>query len=583
MKKALLTMIILLLAAAVVAADDNAPAAADGKKDAGPAREEITLRVPFFSDRFTDVPVAVVNGDPITLEDLRKVVGARHQDVSEGKKEDVPEGQKSAKIDFSDTLRKLINVKLIAQEGRSMGLADLPEAKEAVETFRRITMREMLQKKHSRSVEPDEAEVEKLYRALSKEYKMKIVMFKDQDAADVFEKALKAGGTFDELVSKASADKQAQAQEYGDMTTQDMLPQIAGAVSKMEAGGVSPIVKIDEGKKGVRIMIIKVGDIRSMEGPETRERARQQVIAAMQFGALVKYNQTLSKKYVKLDEKMFDSIDYGSPKKSLDDWLKDKRVLARIKGDKPLTVGEFTEDIREKYYHGLDTKKAKKKVTKDKMIEVFESVVGKRILLLEAKKEGIDKTPEFKDKVKKYEDQVIFGSFVQKVVVPDSKVGEDEVRAYYDGHLKDYTYPEMVKLSSLVFNKRDAAEAALAKLQRGDDFNWVRENSEGQVTGGPEDPLKFDNATLFVTDLPEDLQKVVTGAKAGTYGIYADADRFYVASIRDVIPPKEQPFKEVKEAIAKKLFGEKIEKTVEDWAGKLRASSKVQIYLSDSN
>jgi hypothetical protein len=576
-KRTLLAVIFFILAAAVVAAE-GIPAADKGIKNSDSGKEEITLRVPFFSDRFSGVPVAVVNGDLISLEDLREVVGARHENASEEKTEE----KKSAKIDFSDTLRKLINVMLIVQEGRRMGLADLPEAKEAVQAFSKNTMREMLQRKHSSDVKPDEAEVEKLYKVLSKEFKMKIIMFKDEQAADTFEKALKAGGKFDELAAKAFAGKQAQAQEYDYMTTQDMLPQIAGVVSKMKAGGVSPIVKMSEGKKGVRIMIIKLEDIRSMEGPETKERARQQVISAMRFAALVKYNSALSKKYVKLDEKVFNSIDYGSTKKSFDDWLKDKRVLARIKGDRPLTVGEFTEDIREKYYHGLDTMKARKKVTKNKMIEVFESAVGKRILLLEAKKEGIDKTPEFRDTVKKYEDKVVFGLFVQKVVIPDSKVSEDEIKAYYDEHMKDYTTPEMVNLSSLVFAKKPDAESALGKLQKGDDFLWVKDNAEGQMTDKTEDPLKFDHKTLFVTDLPGELQKIVSGAKAGTYELYAAADRYYVVSIREVIPPKEQPLKTVREAIAQKLFRVNIDKTVEDWAKKLRATSEITIYLSDS-
>jgi hypothetical protein len=588
MKKAvltMLTMISLLCVAAVVAADTGTAASKAAKKNADSGKETVTLTVPFFSDRFSDIPVAVVNGDPITLEDLRQVLGARHKEVSEEeKKQGAAEGEKPAKIDFADTLRKLINVRLIIQEGRKMGIADLPEAKEAVQAFSRDTMRDMVQRKHTSNVKPDEAEVEKIYKVLSKEFKMKMVTFKDEKAADAFEKALKAGGKFDELAAKAFADKQGEAQEYDHMTTQDMLPQVAEVVSGMKAGDISPIVRIGAGKKGVHTGIIKLEDIRSAGGPETKERARQQVVTAQQYAALVKFNSALSKKYVKLDEKVFDSINYGSPKRSFDDWLKDRRVLARIKGDKPLTVGEFTEDVRKKYYHGLETEKQRKEVKKGDLVSIFESVVGKRILLLEAKKEGMDKTPEFREKVKKYEDQVVFGLFVQKVVVPDSKVTKDEIKAYYDGHMKDYTTPEMVNLSSLVFAKRPDAESALEKLRRGDDFQWVKENAEGQVVSDSkdEDPLKFDRKTLFVTDLPGELREIITGAKAGAYGLYASDDRYYVVSVRQIFPRKEEPLENVREAIARKLFAEKIEKTVEDWADKLRASSEIIIYLSDS-
>ena len=204
----------------------------------------------------------------------------------------------------------------------------------------------------------------------------------------------------------------------------------------------------------------------------------------------------------------------------------------------------------------------------------------KKILLLEAKKQGIDKTQEYKDKVMDYENSLVFGLFIRNIVEPDSKLKEEEVKAYYNDHIKDYTYPEMVQLSSLVFAKKADAESSLDKLQKGDDFMWVKDNAEGQVTG-TEDPLKFDHVTLFLTDLPETLQKLVSGAKAGTYGIYPETGQYYVVFIQDVIPSRNRPFEEVREEIAKKLYNEKVNKVTADWAAKLSASSEVKVYLAD--
>ena len=46
---------------------------------------------------------------------------------------------------------------------------------------------------------------------------------------------------------------------------------------------------------------------------------------------------------------------------------------------------------------------------------------------------------------------------------------------------------------------------------------------------------------------------------------------FYVLAVQQVIAPDAKPYDEVREEIAKKLYGEKLKKHVEAYAGKLRA------------
>ena len=47
----------------------------------------------------------------------------------------------------------------------------------------------------------------------------------------------------------------------------------------------------------------------------------------------------------------------------------------------------------------------------------------------EALRLGIDKTEGYKNKVKEYENSLIFGAFVQKAVVPDIKLKEEELES----------------------------------------------------------------------------------------------------------------------------------------------------------
>jgi hypothetical protein len=80
--------------------------------------------------------------------------------------------------------------------------------------------------------------------------------------------------------------------------------------------------------------------------------------------------------------------------------------------------------------------------------------------------------------------------------------------------------------------------------------------------------------------MPEGLQKALTGAKTGELRLYGSPEgHFYVLAIQQAIVPNAKPYDEVREEIAKKLYGEKLKRAVEDYAGKLRAHSKVVTFV----
>jgi hypothetical protein len=140
----------------------------------------------------------------------------------------------------------------------------------------------------------------------------------------------------------------------------------------------------------------------------------------------------------------------------------------------------------------------------------------------------------------------------------------------------------MMKIVSLVFGKRDDSERAAVNLRKGADFQWMKENAEGQVDQNTKGILNFDGRLVTTRDLPEGVQKALTGAQTGDFRLYESPENhYYVLYIQEVIPSKPQPYTEVREKIAKKIYNEKLTKAVEEYAGKLRAVSDVKIYLKN--
>ena len=513
--------------------------------------------------------VATVNGEPITLSEFNQELAM----LSRG----VGGNQKIAEEKKLDLLRRLINTRLIIQEARRMGLDELKELKEEADVFAKVELRDELAKKYTRDIKPDEKEVEKIYRESIKEFKFKSIVFEKEEDANQMEALLNSGKDFDEVLGKFLLDKKGKGTKEGTfLKNRALLPEIAEAVLKMKIGSISPVIRIKSG-----YVIFKLEDVRFPEDPKIREKVKLDLLLKKQQEALSEYYKNLKKKYAKVNEGLLKSLDFESKEPGFEKLLKDKRVLAEIKGEKPITVGDLADYMRQQLYHGVERAVESKRLN-DKKAQALDQMLQRRILRKEALRLGIDKTEDYKRKVREYENSLIFGTFVQKAVAPDIKLEEGELRAYYDEHIKDYTYPEMMKISSLVFAKRDDAEKAIINLRKGTDFQWVKENAENQVSRNTVGVLNFDGRLLTTKDLPEEVRKAVSGAKLGDFRLYESPENhFYVLYIQETVPPKPQPYSEAKENIAKKIYDEKLTKAAEEYADKLRAVSDVKIYLKN--
>jgi hypothetical protein len=312
------------------------------------------------------------------------------------------------------------------------------------------------------------------------------------------------------------------------------------------------------------------------------EEATSQILNRKQIESLVQYNTELYKKYLKMNKKLFDNLDFEAKKPGFQKLLKDNRVIAEIKGDKPVTVKDLAEALQKKFFHGIDDAIQNKKVNKSKD-DSLQQILTRKVLRLEALKKGIDKTEIYKKAVSDHEKSVLFGVFLQKAIAPTIKMDEQELTKYYEDHKTDFMYPQMMKLQSLAFSQLGDARAALDKLKKGDEFGWVKANSEGQITKSTEPLLQLSGDALITKELDEGIQKVVNGVRTGDSRLFESPGGVsYVIYVQEVIPENPRPFADVRDEILKRVFGKKVADAIEDWGRKLRESSEVTIYATDS-
>src|SRR3990172_4216712 len=257
--------------------------------------------------------------------------------------------KQAAKIDYAKILKRLINVRLILQEAKNIGLDELPETKYLVDDYARSALRGRLIEELAKNVQVDEQEVDRLYREVTREWKIKSAMFKKEGDAKKAADEIKAGKNFDEIVEQAMKDGTAQGGGEGAfLKPKDLQPQIAAALAKTDVGSVSAIIKIGSGKKDTGFVIFKVADTRFPDDPAAKDNARQAVLDSRKDEAVRNYKRSLYKKLVTLNRKLIAGLDYESSKPGLSALLKDKRVVAEIKGEKPVTVAELSRALQEK-------------------------------------------------------------------------------------------------------------------------------------------------------------------------------------------------------------------------------------------
>lgn len=511
--------------------------------------------------------VATVNGAAISLDEFEMELdpSADRTHLRKG----------YARAADLEVLNRLIDVRLVTEEAARMGLSDLPEIRKQVEVQSRAILREVLLERVVKDVRPDPAAVERHYKELVREWKTESLLFEQEAAARQARAQIDQGRPFAEIAIRAIAEKHARAERDDRYhRRQEYLPEIAAAIAPLQAGQVSPVVRIAAG-----FVIVKVVDIRYAEDPAARAEARQRALHERQQAVLQAHDEALRRKYAVVHRAVLDSIDYEAARPGLDALLADTRVVAEIKGGAPVTVGDLTDYLRMQFFHGTDQSGQRQRMNARKEAALH-ATLGRRLLNMEALRLGIDKTAAYRDRVAAFERALVFDRFVQKVIARDQKVKEDELKRYHAQHASEYVYPEMVRLRSLAFTTRAAAEDAMRKLRDGTDFTWLSANARGQVEPAARALAITDGKPIATDSLPEELRRSLANPKAGDIRLHAGPEgQFYVLAIQDVVAARPRPYEEVREAVAKKLYGEKVAKSMDEYIRRLRAASTIQIHL----
>ncbi len=173
----------------------------------------------------------------------------------------------------------------------------------------------------------------------------------------------------------------------------------------------------------------------------------------------------------------------------------------------------------------------------------------------EARRRGLDKTPEGQFILQLYQDYFL-GNLLTKVLTEDApKATDEQAKAEYDANPDKYKQQFMANVEHLTLQQRDQAKAAMEDLQKADaDFNAIYQ----KYYQGPEDRMR---GRLFNT--PWDRLKVALGDQAAeavknakpneVLGPFLGMKGFEIIRVKSVRLERMPAFDEIKDQIIQQL------------------------------
>ncbi len=381
----------------------------------------------------------------ITCQENNQHVLARIED-EEIKTEDflvtLPKGQSTENAEeinsrFQVHLMKLINKKLFIQEAKRRGFVE--KVGPSFELSKKTMLVYKLKNKEIKEkAKVTQDEVNKLYDILPIEVYLRVIITTTQDDADLVEKQLKNGMSFENCAKKFSLHpSNLNGGDVGFGKLAFLQAPIRNALENLEPGAMASPIQTNDGYYIIQLVARKNVPVKSFaqEEVELRNFLEQQKYRELHQKFYDKLNSrlTYNQKALQVFNKRLDQIT--DEEKEL--WVvkKDETLMVRVKSLLPV-MEKFNPAIGPE----LRTLTIKSEIEDDMIYE-------------EAKHQGLDQDPTFKKELNRILDDLLYQAFYDEEITKKILVSEPEILAYYADQKSNYPGGWSESVRSLIYNR----------------------------------------------------------------------------------------------------------------------------------
>ena len=464
---------------------------------------------------------------------------------------------------FPDTPDPFIEWHLLAQEAERMELYTSPVYRHKVLTFLKARALMILkgEEVNSKIDVSDEALRKEYYKSYSPIWSLDIFFFKKMETAKDVSGRLASGRlSVQELVERAKKDREI-AYQSGKLRPMSLPKEWKPALMAMESKG-SVSSPIPWGKNFVVLILkeTKQGDEEDFE--RVKNAIKKRVWDREQARLTAELVERLKKKYhVRLDRALFEVLD---PKDVPEEFM-DKPLVTTDKGD--ISVKLFLAlvkkelDFRKKYHFKGESMQHLKE-------RVLNGMISQTLISWESIERHYEERPPFKWVYRFYCQHRMIRELEKKLFEPQVKVTEEDVKKYYQDHIKEFTRPETVSIAVLEDDKK-LAEKIWGDITRGEDFfEAARKYYSRDV---PVQKIPFNHLDPKVKEV---VQHLAEGEVSPPFEVKGHAVLVKLVERTSATP---LPLDHVKKEIEKRLREEIFRSIKKKYVEKLKAMSEIKV------
>lgn len=244
------------------------------------------------------------------------------------------------------------------------------------------------------------------------------------------------------------------------------------------------------------------------------------------------------------------------------------QVIAEVNG-----VAITTEDFK-KELELLPPYLKQMAETADGRKEMLDSMVVRELVLQDAQKQGVDKSPEVAARMEDMKKRVVVEAYLKKKVEEGANVSDADLQKFYDQNKDKFKTGDQVKASHILVKTEKEAQDVLAQLKGGAKFEDLARKHSVDPAGQKGGDLGWFGKDAMIPEF----EKVVFAMKEGDIsGVVKTKFGFHVIKLTGKRPAGVLPFAEVKEQLKANLMPQKQQEVFAKVKEELKKSAKLSI------
>jgi len=463
---------------------------------------------------------------------------------------------------FPETAGPFVDWVLLSQEARAMGFEDDPSYKRKLRIFREV--RGLLQLRYDEVDSKIDLNPDTLWEEYERNYVPRLRIFAlvtdDPKEAEKWKAEIRDAKDFQRLYEKLKAEKK--AKDFKWERPVSIPEELKKPLLSAKSGDIIGPLKYKMWTYIFWVKERKEGDKEDYQKLHRRIAVKfKKRESARLTGELI---ERLKKKYpVHIDEEAIGKIGLDK----LPDDLAKKKVLEI--GDQSMTGEQFQAFLKKDVK--LRVKKGRKPSEEDlKRLKrgIVNNTISQTLTTWEALNRHYEKT-KLKDIYEFYKRQRLVKELENKVLWPEVKVTDEDVKNYYQEHLKDYTRPARVEIAVIRTKDEKLIRKTYRRIHEGEDFFEVARDVMFHGVRPERRALK---------DLVPEMVTALRSMKPGDVSsIIRFKDWYAIVKLIRRYPEAAHPFKLVEKSIRKDLLRQRFLEARKAYLGKLKARSKIEV------